>query len=240
MPRKCTFAKPAPHSGTGGTRRFVRDGLEDGPFRPRRGSLDGRRSGDTPASPPSLRANRLCGSGSAPAPRCPRSGRPLPRAPAGHRRQRRSVRRSAIFAGFSRVGKGALAPCPPAESTQPIVPIGFGGHGAKSAFAHPTDWIDDFDLRRSRPGVRGVYHRARVRVTRWLRPRYALCLLKGCVVARTELAGRAKARPAGALRGSRIDVGCLRLRRASAAPSTCAASPTSCGRDACGSWRSIR
>jgi hypothetical protein len=40
------------------------------------------------------------------------------------------------------VGKGALAPRPPAESKRPITPIGFGGHGAKSAFAHPTD----FDL----------------------------------------------------------------------------------------------
>ena len=37
------------------------------------------------------------------------------------------------------MGKGALAPCPPAESKRPTTPIGFGGHGAKSAFAHPTD-----------------------------------------------------------------------------------------------------
>jgi hypothetical protein len=43
----------------------------------------------------------------------------------------------AIFVGFGRVGKGALAPCPPAESTQPIVPIGFGGHGAKERLCPP-------------------------------------------------------------------------------------------------------
>src|SRR4051794_40777077 len=33
------------------------------------------------------------------------------------------------------VGKGALAPCPPFTRAWG----NFGGHGAKSAFAHPTD-----------------------------------------------------------------------------------------------------
>src|ERR1043166_9245701 len=39
-------------------------------------------------------------------------------------------------------------------------------------------WINGFESLRGRPGVRGVYHRARVRVTRRLRPGYAPCLVK--------------------------------------------------------------
>jgi hypothetical protein len=40
-----------------------------------------------------------------------------------------------------RVGKGDLALSAPAESKQPTVPRGFGGHGAKRAFAHPLESI---------------------------------------------------------------------------------------------------
>jgi hypothetical protein len=37
------------------------------------------------------------------------------------------------------VGEGAIALSKPAKSKQPTLPIDFGWHGAKRAFAHPTD-----------------------------------------------------------------------------------------------------
>jgi hypothetical protein len=63
-------------------------------------------------------------------------------------------------------------------------------------------WIDGFDLLIGRPGVRFAPSGLRT------------VLDERQFVARTETAGRANARTVGALRGARIDVGCLRMHRA--------------------------